>query len=80
MSQNPLELRRLKMPKLITFLSGLAMFLIGASSYFIGIPLFVECKSLICKIGSSVITVDLVMIGFGLLLIFISKMILKSET
>jgi len=67
------------MLKIAMFLSGLGLMIIGVSSYFAGIPLIIDCNSIVCTIGTTLITLDMVVMGVGLLFILISMLFIKTK-
>ena len=68
------------MVRVIIFLSGLGSFFIGAASYVPGVPLPINCKTIVCHIGTAALSLDLILMGVGVLLILISLGLSKSRT
>ena len=62
----------------LIFLSGLGSFIFGLASYVPGLPLPIDCKSITCAIGTTIVTLDVLLMGVGILLILISMMIGKA--
>lgn len=58
-------------------ISGLGAFIIGASSYFADVPWPINCKTIVCNIGTAIpLNVALMIVGF--LLFIISYRLTKS--
>jgi hypothetical protein len=62
----------------IAFLTGLGSFVFGLASYVPAIPIPIDCHSITCEIGSAVVSLDLLLMGLGIFLIFISVVLGKS--
>ncbi len=60
------------MIRLIIFLIGLVLFLLGAASNFEGIPTPIDCKSIECSIGFAVFTLDVVLMVAGVFMMLIA--------
>lgn len=65
--------------KAIVFLAGLGSMLVGAASYFAGVPFPFDCKSTVCTISTSVITLDIALMAVGIGLILISQLFSNSR-
>jgi hypothetical protein len=65
--------------KLLLFLIGLGLIVVGLSSYFGGIPIPVNYSSSTLKIGVADFRVDITMIIFGILLMLLSMAITKRK-
>ena len=64
--------------RIMLFLIGLCSTLIGVASLIPGVPLPIDCKTVICEIATAPISLDMVLIGGGVLLILISRLIGKA--
>ena len=62
----------------ITFLSGLGLLIFGLASYVPGVPLPIDCHNITCEIGSTLVSLDLLLMGIGGILVFISVIFGKS--
>lgn len=62
----------------LIFLVGLGSFIFGLASYVPGLPLPIDCKSITCEIGTAVVSLDVLLMGIGIFLIFISVVIGKA--
>lgn len=58
--------------RLIIFVLGLGMFLLGAASNFESISLPIDCKSIDCSIGHAVFTLDVVLMVVGVFFMVIA--------
>ena len=68
------------MGRAIVLLSGLGMFVFGLASYVPGIPLPVNCKSTVCEVGTAIISLDMVLMGVGILLVLLAMGLSKRAT
>lgn len=68
------------MGRFIVFLTGAGSGLVGAASYFTAIPLPFDCKRVVCTIATSIITLDMVLMGGGIFLILLAIAAGKSRT
>ena len=50
----------------------------GLASYFPGIPLPINCKSTVCEVGTAIISLDIVLMGVGVLLILLALGLSKA--
>jgi hypothetical protein len=58
---------------------GLGSSLFGLSSYLSLVTWPINCKRVICEIGTNAITVELAAIGLGILSMLISQMCFKAK-
>jgi len=68
------------MGRLMIFLSGAGIAIFGGASYFAGIPLPIDCKSIICTISTTPITLDMLFMGIGALLVLLSMLVGKATS
>ena len=58
--------------RLIIFVLGLGMFLLGAASNFESVSLPIDCKSIECSIGHVVLTLDVILMVVGVFFMLIA--------
>ena len=67
------------MIRLLIFLLGFAMFLVGAASNFAWNPLPFDCRSIECSIGTATFTLDVVLMVAGVFLVLVAWVMHKLE-
>ena len=60
------------MARLLGFLIGAGSILVGALSRFTAIQFPIDCRGALCAVAGTVITVDMVLMGSGVLLLFLA--------
>jgi hypothetical protein len=60
------------MIRLTIFVLGLGAFLFGAASNFPKIPMPIDCRSIVCSIGPTGLTLDVILMIIGVFLMIIA--------
>lgn len=73
-----LSLSKIFSMRLLFIIFGIGSFIFGASSYFVGVLWPINCKTIVCHIGTA-IPLDLAMMLVGIGLMFLSLFFNKKK-